>query len=184
MKKVFGEKEGIFKIVIVVAISMAFVFGTAMVTYVQAATQPPSSGWVQIYPEQGEVDPMTVELKIHRYSFHKDFAIFHYLLRITNGYEEDIFVHEITAEAWSDMKGGPTSTAVMYGSDTRTNISIPALETDVIRLNHKAQNHNLLIQDDSVYAYAYIAWRHGTTEYTKSCFVMIDAEDYWHQLFP
>jgi hypothetical protein len=183
MKRIFGEKEGIFKIVAVVAISVAFVFGTALVTYVQAGTQPPSSGWIQIYPEQGESDPLTVDLKIHRYSFHNDFAIFHYLLRITNGYEEDIYVHEITAEAWSDMKGGPNG-GVMYGKDTKTNISIPALETKVIRLNHKAQNHNLLILDDSVYAYAYIAWRHGTDEYEKSSMVLIDAEDFWHQLFP
>lgn len=181
MNKIFLGKEGVLKKVSVVAVSVAFVLVTAMVSYVQAATQPPSSIWLQIYPEQGETDDLTVELKIHRFTFHKDFAIFHYLLRITNDYDQEIYVHEITAEAWSDMKGGPNA-GVMYGKDTKTNITIPALETKVIRLNHKAQNHNLLILDETVYAYAYIAWRHGTNEYTKSCMVMIDAKDFWQQL--
>ncbi|MCK4443345.1 MAG: hypothetical protein KAW09_02300, partial [Thermoplasmata archaeon] len=104
MNKILRDKGGTVKIAAVVAVSMAFVFGSAMITYVQAAEKPDSSIWLTIWGEEGKEDDLWVQLKIHGFSLHKDFAIFHYIIAIESGYSEDILVHNITVEAWSDHK--------------------------------------------------------------------------------
>jgi len=184
MKKILREKEGIVKTVMIVAISMAFVFGSAMATYVQAATQPDSSVWLTIWGEEGKEDDLWVQLKIHRYSLHKDFAIFHYILAIESGYYDDILVLNITVEAWSGPKDSPNSesASVMYGADTKTDIDIPALERENFRLNHKAYNHEGLFENENVWVYYFVEWTHGIDYYEKSGMVKIDAKQYWQDL--
>ncbi len=184
MNKILRDKGGIVKVAAVVAVSMTFVFGTAMLTYVQAANNPDSSLWLEIYGEEGQ-ENLYVKLKIHGYSLHKDFAIFHYILSVENGYSEDINVTQIWVSAWSGPMNGANNgdPSVMYGEDSKEDVDIPALEVETFRLNHKAYNYDKLFEDDRVYVYYYVYWMHGTENHFKSGWVPVDAEDYWQKLW-
>lgn len=184
MNKILREKEGVVRTLMIVAISMTFVFGSAAVTYVQASTQPDSSIWLTIWGEEGKENDLWVQLKIHRYSLHKDFAIFHYIIAVENGYYEDILVHNISVEAWSGSKDSPNSESAseMYGMDSKSDIDIPALERENFRLNHKAWNHEDLFENERVYVFYFVEWMHGTDYYKKSGLTIIDAKQYWQEL--
>lgn len=165
--------------IIAIVLSLSFLFGTAALTLVQAASIEKSLTRT-IYND----GYMVVDLQIHNYNFNPnpDFTIFHAILKITNNYMEDIYVKTIYIESWSGPKNGPSS--VQYANATRTDILVPAQETVVIRLNLKAYHFSVLIKDDSVYSYYTINWLHGGNEYTKFGLYMENAAKWWQLLYP
>lgn len=183
MKISFENKGAVIKKASIIAVCVAFVLGTGAFTFVQAATKPESSPWIDIWGETGGTDDMYVKLKIHRYTINPEFAIFHYLLSIQNQYDDDITVKILSIEAWSDEKDGPGSPK-LYGKKSATDIHIAGWDTEIVRLNQKARNFGDLIKDTDVFVYSYIEWTHGVNEYSMSWSDTIDARSYWGQLFP
>ncbi len=177
----FKNRGEVIKRASIVAVCVAFVLGTGAFTFVQAATKPESSLWIDIWGEMDGTNDMYVKLKIHRYTVNPHFAIMHYLLSIENQYDADIHVKYLSIEAWSDDKDGPGSPK-LYGKNSATDIRIASWDTEIIRLNQKAQNFSSLIVDQDVYAYAYIEWTHGINEYSLSWSGTIDAQSYWNEL--
>ena len=181
----FENRGEVIKRASIIAVCVAFVLGTGAFTFVQAATKPESSGWIDIWGETGGTDDMYVKLKIHRYTENPHWAIMHYLLSIQNQYDDDIHVKYLSIEAWSDDKDGPGS-PMLYGKNSATDIHIAGWDTEIIRLNQKAQNFSSLMVDTSVYVYAYIEWTHGINEHSLSWSSTdnpIDAKSYWDELF-
>ena len=162
-----------------IVLALSFVFGTATLTLVQA-TSIEKSVTLTIYDDGG----MKVDLQIHNYNYNPnpDFTIFHAILKITNNYMEDVFVKSIYVEAWSDPKGSADN--LLYGDGLRTNISVPAGETVVTRLNMKAYHVSQLVYDPDVYSYYSINWVHGANEYTKFGMHMENADLWWQLLYP
>lgn len=164
--------------IVAIALSLCFVFATAVITLVQAATIN-KSVTVTIY----EDEYMTVDLQIHNYNYNPnpDFCIFHAILKVTSRYNVDILVKTIYIESWSDPKY--VAGALMYGSGERTDIVVPAGETTVMRLNMKSYHFSELISDPDVYSYYSINWVHGANEYTKFGLHMESALDWWNMLY-
>lgn len=162
-----------------IVIALSFVFGTATLTLVQAASIE-KSFWVEIY-DDGD---MIVNLQIHNYNYNPnpDFTIFHAILKIQNNYMENILVKSIYVEAWSDPKGSAGN--LHYGSGERTDITVPAGETVVTRLNLKAYHVSYLVNDTDVYYYYSINWVHGADEYTKFGGHVTNAASWWQLLYP
>ncbi len=161
-----------------IVLALSFVFGTATLTLVQAASIEKSS-WVTIYADDG----LKVDLQIHNYNFNPnpDFTIFHAILKIHNKYMEDIFLKSIYIESWKHPKSTPDN--LLYANGTKTDVLVPAGETVVTRLNLKAYHFTDLIEDADVYSYYSINWIHGADEYTKFGMHVEDAAWWWQELY-
>ena len=164
--------------IVAIVLALSFVFGTATLTLVQAASIETSS-WVTIYEDDG----LKVDLQIHNFNYNPnpDFTIFHAILKIQNNHTEDIFLKSMYIESWKDPKGTPDN--LQYANGTRTDVLVPAGETVVTRLNLKAYHHSELIHDPDVYSYYSINWVHGANEYTKFGMHEADAEWWWQELY-
>ncbi|MCJ2563470.1 MAG: hypothetical protein LN417_05215 [Candidatus Thermoplasmatota archaeon] len=167
------------KRIVAIVLALSFVFGTATLTLVQAATIEKSS-WQTIYEDDG----LKVDLQIHNFNYNPnpDFTIFHAILKIQNNDMEDIFLKSMYIESWKDPKGTPFN--LQYANGTRTDVLVPAGETVVTRLNLKAYHHSELIHDHDVYSYYSINWVHGLNEYTKFGMHVVDADWWWQELYP
>lgn len=176
MKKSLAVKISSRRGMIAIFVSLSFIFGTAALTLVQAASIN-KSVTVDIF-DDGNLD---VDLQIHNYNLHPNFAIFHGILKITSYYNTDITVNHMYIESWSGPKTWPDS--VQYGSGEKEGILVPAGETVVKRLNLKAHHFDALIMDDTVYNYYAIDWTHGSNNYTKYGMHIENAAYWWDQLY-
>ncbi|MFQ5884299.1 MAG: hypothetical protein ACE5IO_04285 [Thermoplasmata archaeon] len=162
---------------IAVFLSLSFILGTVLVTYAQAAKME-QSATVKIYDD----DKLVAYLTIRHYTVNPNFAVMHALLKITNNYEDDIYMEYLSVESWSDDKTETSS--VMYGKATKGGVTIAAGETVVFRINVKAYHFSELITDDDVWSYTIITWTHAGTTYSEADIAHTDAYDVWHQLYP
>lgn len=162
---------------IAVFLSLSFILGTALVTYAQAAKFE-QSATVEIFNDK---EKLIADLTIRHYTVNPNFAVMHALLKITNNYEDDIYMEYLSVESWSGDNTEETS--VMYGKASKGGVTIAAGETVVFRINVKAYHLYDLIENDDVWSYTIITWTHAGTTYSQSEIVHTDAEDWWRQLY-
>ena len=163
---------------IAVFLSLSFILGTVLVTYAQAAKMK-QSATVEIFNDDGK---LIADLTIRHYTVNPNFAVMHALLKITNNYEDDIYLQYLSVESWSGNK--EVGTSLFYGKGTKNGTVVPAGETVAFRINVKAYHLDKLMVDDDVWSYTIITWTHAGTTYSQSKIVHTDASHWWHQLYP
>ena len=155
-----------------VALSTVLILGSSIYVYALAGD----------YTFITETENFTVYLRIDKVNNNpKSFTMIQTSVKIVSKSESDIMVHEFRVKAYSGPSSSPTSKK--YGEQAVTNILIPAMGTQVVKVNVKIYNYTDFQTKDYVYVYSTIKWTHFGQYYERMDAKRFDIRT-WKGLFP